>query len=67
MNKVKKNSSKYKKINYKRTGQIFQEVYNIVDYTDINFNNINNRSEKKAINQNTRVAIFDNTFQRSFN
>lgn len=58
-------SKKHKKIKYKITRQ---KVHNIVDYTNINFNNYKQSiRQKKAINQNTRVVIFDNTYKRSFN
>lgn len=55
-------SKKHKKIKYKITKQ---KVHNIVDDANINFNNQSDK--KKAINQNTRVVIFDNTYKRSFN
>lgn len=55
-----KNYKRYKKINYKRTGQ---EVYNIVDYTNINFNNQSDKKKqliKTLINKNQFEGVLTN-------
>ena len=60
-----KNHNRYKKLKYKSN----KEVYNIVNNTNINFNNKNNQSDEMTIKKQLIKTLIDkkSTFKRSFN